>query len=188
MKGFQNPGAVASQALKGIVHGDNQCHRNDNESGQHNQGLENVGAGHGQKTANESVGHDGNQGDEHAKVVAGALGVKAKHHFQQLCPGDKAGTDVQGYEVNANQTRQRAQQPAGISKSILQELGKGQGVFRRQAVPADSAGQDGPGKPVSQDNAGDRPQVHHAGGEGQGGQYQHWSSRWWRKRRRLGPR
>ena len=161
------------QALEGVAHRQNQGHRNDDEARQHDHRLKNVGTGNGQEAADKSIGHHSNQGDDHRKIVAVFHLVQSEYHLQQLGAGNEAGTNVKGDEVDANQAGKGAKGSAGIPKPLFQEFGKGQGIFRRHGVAADSPGQDGPGEPVPQDYRCNGPQVHHAGGKGQGRQDQH---------------
>ena len=104
----------------------------------HDDGLDQIGEGGGQKSAHDGVDHDDRRRDQHGREV-----VHAEQGGKQLAAGGKAGGGVGDKEDDDDQRRHRRQQVAAVPSSLGEKLRHGDGV-QPVGVPADAPGHNQP--------------------------------------------
>ena len=98
-------------------------HQNDDQRQRHDDGLNQVGGGHRQETAQNGVDDDNCGTDQHGSRV-----VKAEQAVEQLTDGGKAGSGVGDEEYDNDKGANAAQELPVVRKALGNELRYGDGV------------------------------------------------------------
>ena len=150
-------GQVARQAA-GIVqhhipaagHTD-AVHQHGDQGHAHDDGLDQVGGGHGAEAAHDGVAHNDHGRQDHGDHV-----VHAKQAVEQLAAGRKAGGGVRDEEHDDDDRAQGVEQVALVMEAQRQKLRHRDGV-QVCRVAAQAAGHDEPVEPSAHGKADGRP-------------------------------
>ena len=142
-------GQVAGQALGVGHHGvpaarrADAVHQHSHQRQRHDDGLDEVGGGHGAETAQNRITHDDEGRHQHRRHV-----VHPEQAVEQLATGRKAGGRVGHEEDDDDDRAQRVEQVALVMESQRQELRHRDGV-QIGRVPPQPPGHDQPVQPCT---------------------------------------
>ena len=140
-------------------------HQNDDQRQRHDDGLNQVGGGHRQETAQNGVDDDNCGTDQHGSRV-----VKAEQAVEQLTDGGKAGSGVGDEEYDNDKGANTAQKLPVVRKALGNELRYGDGVDLG-GVNAQTLGHQQPVQICTHSQTDGRPgSVGHAGNVSHAGQ------------------